>query len=107
MVKVQGTRLFLFKQSNCSIKDDNSSFKLLFPNPATNIVNIEFEILLPTEIMLSSTDLYGKELNSIPFGYFNAGNNMIQYDCSKLPNGVYFLTLTGKSFKKTYQLVKI
>ena len=106
MVSAQGTRLFLFEQSNSSIKYDDSLFELLFPNPATNTVNLEYKILLPSEIQVVVTDSNGSEINKIRYGYFNAGNYIIQFDCSKLSNGIYFLTLTGKDFKRTYKMVK-
>jgi len=102
-----GQRLVVFDNSINNIKDNSVPVRNVYPNPTTNLANLEFEVIVPTDILLTLTNSQGSEIDSIPFGYYYAGNNIIQYDCSKLSNGVYFLTLTGKSFKKTYKLMKI
>ena len=101
------TLLVLYSNGFNSNHDADKIIEYIYPNPTTNIANLEFTIEIPTNISLSITDINGKVINALKYGVFEEGIHTIQYDCSKLSNGVYFLTLTGKDFKRTYKMVKM
>jgi WD40 repeat protein len=106
IIATSGAILILFNFLTSDTENQMNQICTLYPNPSTNIANLEFNIEIPTDIFLSISDINGKEIGTLKYGVFEEGTFTIEYDCSKLPNGVYFLTLSGKDFKKTYQLVK-
>ena len=90
------------KESGFDIND----YSYIYPNPTTNSVRLRFITQIPTDLKISLTDSNGKEINTSNYINFTIGTHIIEYDCCKLPNGTYFLTLTGTNFKKTLKMVK-
>ena len=100
------TMLVLYDNTTNNIEGERSYFEDIYPNPTTNKVHISFYIEYPTELQLTVTDNNGKEIEIIHSGFYETGKHTIQYDSNKLPNGVYYLTLSGINFKRTYKMVK-
>jgi len=90
-----GTRVGgIFKKnfSYLSIDEKPSKNNLLaiYPNPATDLINVEFnDNLIPTSIVI--TNLLGFEMKSINFN--NITGNEIEFDTRDLTEGIYFCRL--------------
>ena len=52
------------------------------------------------------SDNTGRNLNSVNLGYLEKGNNIYEFNASALSIGIYYITIQGSSFLKTYKLVK-
>jgi hypothetical protein len=70
----------------------------MYPNPTNSILNIinEQSQLHLTSVVIN--DLLGQTVYSKSFSN--------QIDISNLPNGVYFLTILDKSYKKSFKIIK-
>lgn len=80
--------------------------KIIYPNPATGIVNIQFKIHESSNVNLIITDLRGIQIEFQDLGFFNEGMNMLQYDAGRLPAGTYFLKIESGKYNETFRLVK-
>lgn len=76
----------------------------IFPNPATNFLNINFNGLQSGLATLSIMNILGTEFLSCEK---NIGNDVTQVDVSSLPPGMYFLTLKNKDISLTQKFIKI
>ncbi|OFY84036.1 MAG: hypothetical protein A3F72_18630 [Bacteroidetes bacterium RIFCSPLOWO2_12_FULL_35_15] len=74
---------------------ENKAEKIkIYPNPATNEINIEFEIEnnqpISADIFNINTNFVG---NIADLKIFEKGVNTIKYNCSEISNGVYFIKI--------------
>lgn len=77
----------------------------LFPNPATNSVNLKFnsETLFTGTVKLYSTmGAVIKQETTL----FNAGINQVQFDISELNPGLYFIEMISENKKQTFKVIK-
>ena len=87
-----------------SVSDMNNRFISLncFPNPATNVLKINYNQIDSDDIVFEVTDLLGGIiLSSIDYESSTSENKFHEIDISTLDNGLYFLTATSKSNQKT------
>ncbi|MEA3446595.1 MAG: serine hydrolase [Bacteroidota bacterium] len=75
----------------------------VYPNPATDIANINFDQEFGSEVSLSVINIYGQELKNIPLGMQNFGS--YQLNCNEFTPGIYFITLQSGSGRVTKKLV--
>jgi hypothetical protein len=67
----------------------NASYKI-YPNPTNGIINFEGELLLPTEIQVSITDVLGKEIfNTSP----KIAERKFEINLTGMKSGVYFFNI--------------
>ena len=67
---------------------------ILYPNPSTGTVNIEYETQKATSMKISVLDLVGKVLLQEDL-YFEQGRTTHSMDLSSLPNGIYIVRYTN------------
>ncbi len=65
----------------------------VFPNPATDQVNIEYALTEGSEVVVSVCNLLGKEVLMVTNGKQAAGRYQLNTDLSDLPNGTYFVKM--------------
>jgi hypothetical protein len=65
----------------------------IYPNPITNIANIEFNLFKRNEVNIAVYDILGKQIKNLYQGEMMSGANNIQVDVSTLNEGVYFVKL--------------
>lgn len=86
-----------------AIEDYNGLEDLtVYPNPATDNVNIDFTMNESEKVVLSLFDMTGKMLRSMDAQALN-GSNHVSFDVSGLANGIYVLEINtekGKSIRK-------
>ena len=69
----------------------------IYPNPATNYINIQSESLIKT---ISILDFTGKKV-----AYENAHNNLYQLNTSKLKPGIYLLMIETEAAGYTERMI--
>ena len=75
-----------------------------YPNPVSDRTNIEFDLPEPAQISIRVTDLLGRIIQTIPYGWFEIGQgHAIELDTGNLTSGVYYYTLTADMKKQRIQ----
>jgi thiol-disulfide isomerase/thioredoxin len=65
----------------------------IFPNPATNSVNINFSLVENAQVGVQIVDAAGRVVSSVPFKNMSIGNNHLSIATDQLPSGVYSVRL--------------
>lgn len=114
---VTGGRLNLFKsvkaiQNYCNANSvneytDNSSFEItsIYPNPATNLLNIVYKTNESVEI--SIVNVLGQEVKRIPGDSSINGIQHSHIDINSLGKGIYFVSILSKNKKSNVQKVVV
>jgi hypothetical protein len=76
----------------------------VYPNPATDLVNLRFSIAQATLITVELSTIHGRRLICDEIRG-NSGTNRNVVDVSGLSPGVYLLSLKGKDFRVTKKVV--
>jgi hypothetical protein len=71
----------------------------VYPNPATDQLNVEFDSAMPGEGDMSLTDMKGQLIQSYKIN-MKAGHNHSSYKLSGVSTGIYFLTI--RSYDKVF-----
>ncbi len=79
--------------------------KNIYPNPATNQVNIDLDIPSNENVKLSLINSIGQEIKHIDLGN-TSGTKNITFDVSDLTKGIYFVNITigSKLYRKPIQI---
>ena len=68
----------------------------LFPNPTSELLNVNFTISESSDVVFSIVDVMGKVLTSIPEKNFALGANSFQFNVNTLESGIYFLRIQSE-----------
>jgi len=74
----------------------------LYPNPADDVVNIEFNVATSGKVVLEVTDLTGKIVNTEVLDA-TAGANAVIMGTNQLNQGMYLLNIKSGNIQKTIQ----
>ena len=77
-----------------------------YPNPATNVTTLSFELPKDAVIRIDLRDEQGSLVKNITRANYVEGENQVEIDLGDLTNGTYYLTLNSRAFKAP-QSVKI
>ncbi len=66
-----------------------------YPNPATDVVHVQYSLKTPAVIALKVRDLSGRELMTENLGIQSVGGHEMDVNVSTLPAGSYLLELSG------------
>jgi hypothetical protein len=77
---------------------------VMFPNPAANTVNLNFNLVKPGPVSLEVYDLSGKQVDKRSLGTRLKGEHTYQYDVNGLATGNYLVTLRTVGGTKTLNL---
>ncbi|WP_319228120.1 LamG-like jellyroll fold domain-containing protein [Draconibacterium orientale] len=84
------------------LDDENVSFSIdMYPNPATNNVNVRFSQIPENDAQLLLLDINGKELQSR-----QVQSTLERLDITSYPAGMYFIKTVVGDFVKTNKLIK-
>ncbi len=80
--------------------EDNGTIRAqaarLFPDPAWEYVNYEFNVEKAQSFSFVIYDVNGKVVDKLLDSYCQRGRNMIQFNIAPLAHGIYFLKAQGK-----------
>lgn len=80
----------------------------VYPNPFSNILNVEFSLSNSTSVKISLVNLVGQEINELYNNVSsNAGNYNLQFHPSNLKPGVYFIKLSANDSEVLRKVVLI
>jgi hypothetical protein len=74
-------------------KIENASAINFYPNPAVDIVNIEFVLNKAERVSFALFDVMGRSVNAIINKNFDAGKNRYQFNLNNLPKGTYYIKM--------------
>lgn len=102
--------LLVSSRKNCGIKDTletlvNLNYKAnfkIYPNPSNEIVNLDFTNLKSGNIKYW---LFNNEGKTVTSGNFELSNNVVRYDVSNLPAGIYYLRVAIDNKKITKKIM--
>ncbi len=78
-----------------------------YPNPGTNNNTIKYSVNVPSQVKIVVYDMQGKLLKVLADKNHEAGVYNVQWDMSKLSNGIYMITaLKDGDVKQTLKVVK-
>ncbi|MFQ5868559.1 MAG: T9SS type A sorting domain-containing protein, partial [Candidatus Zixiibacteriota bacterium] len=79
-----------------------------YPNPFNATTNISYSLAEPGNISLKVYDICGRLVVTLVDGQTDAGQQVVAWDASTFPSGVYFYKLTAGDFTaaKRTMLVK-
>jgi phosphoketolase len=84
------------------LDDENGSFSIdMYPNPATNNVNVRFSQIPESGAQLLLLDINGKQLQSR-----QVQSTLEKLDISSYPAGMYFIKTIVGDLTKTNKLIK-
>jgi len=90
-----------------SITELKSTFDVLalYPNPADQMVSLQFGMSAPKELRIEILDLKGSLVNEVKRGSLNKGIYNFNFSVADLPNGIYFLRMNTEDQSLIRKLV--
>ncbi len=85
----------------------NLTLKQNFPNPFNPTTTIQFTLPQRAHVLLTVTDLLGRDLATVVDGELEAGTHTSVFDGNRFSSGVYFYRLQSGSLVETKKLVLI
>jgi hypothetical protein len=77
----------------------------LYPNPANNETNIEFNLQSKSDVTITVADLSGKTVSTTELNVLT-GANSAKIDCTSLNSGIYYVTINTNNSSVTKKFVK-
>lgn len=77
-----------------------------YPNPFSENITIEFDLLKDDDASIQLFDIMGKEVQTISKLYYPQGRHNIIINTSDLTAGIYFAVLQGSDFRMEQKIVK-
>jgi aminopeptidase N len=71
------------------------SFEILavHPNPFNSLATVNYSLPQPSRVLLRVFDLLGRDVCNTDYGILSTGVHSLAFDGSRLPSGIYLLTL--------------
>ena len=85
---------------------ESLSNSVVFPNPTTNNINIEFEAKKEAILNINILDITGKIVFSNTF-QSNLGSNNVELKIETLEAGLYFIEMSDSNSAKRIKIVKL
>ena len=111
-------RSWILAQYRCTFDNDelrmgspeNKSSKNIqvFPNPVSDISQVQFELANDANAIISLMDINGKTIKEINRSFYK-GNNIVSFDTVDLSKGIYFCTIktTESTSYNTVKFIKL
>lgn len=78
----------------------------VYPNPTTNIVNIQIDGVMGADYVVDLYNIMGEKVGNVYSGYLNSGMNTLNYDMSNLPKGIYVVRVASNGEVLTKRIIK-
>lgn len=94
-VAMRDSILNLLDPSSSGIKETtkNISFTKIFPNPTSDIINIEFNLNEESEVYIEMVDIDGRNILSKTNEKLEPGTIKKHFNVSQIPSGIYFVKI--------------
>ncbi|MFM2202270.1 MAG: hypothetical protein RL040_1470 [Bacteroidota bacterium] len=79
---------------------------LVYPNPASDVLHIQYELPAQEEVTVALFDVQGKQVFQKPIGKQTAGEHLEKFDIAHLPAGNYVCRISGRDSAISKQVVK-
>lgn len=91
--------------ATAGIDDLENSIKFsAYPNPVTQLLNLELKVNVAARVTLEMADITGKTVKHISDSMLSAGTHQMQVETSDLSNGVYFIRLHANGRSTQYKI---
>jgi hypothetical protein len=91
--------------ATAGVDDAANSIKFsAYPNPVSQLLNIELHVAVAAQVTLDMADLNGKTVKQISNSMLSAGTHQMQVETSDLTNGVYFIRLQTNGRSTQYKI---
>ncbi len=83
---------------NATAVDDlgkNIATLAVYPNPATDVVNLAFDLLEAAPVQVSVYDMLGRLQMQLPLENLLAGSHQKQLEVRHLPDGIYLVNIAS------------
>ncbi len=77
----------------------------VYPQPARDVLSLEFRVTEENQLRASLYDLTGKLIKSVPLGIFTIGTYTSQVELENLHPGMYLLQVTGNQYNKQLKIM--
>lgn len=96
----------LGNSTNCQLGSDKHEidFFRVHPNPASEIIWLNFTISEPQEVLIYFSDINGKIVYELDLGKFEVGVHVVELHTSNFANGMYFLNMVIDGQLKTKKI---
>jgi hypothetical protein len=74
----------------------------VYPNPTYGYITIDFQQTLSEQVKVEITDMNGKLILS---NTISPGINSVEFDLINIKNGLYFITLSGKTYNYRQKII--
>jgi len=92
--------------SSASINDIEAINAItVFPNPASNVATVQFNLQRASEVSIELIDLHGKTLYTQVIPNVAVGTNKVQLNTSEYASGIYSVVLRSESALTTQKLI--
>jgi hypothetical protein len=78
----------------------------IYPNPATTETTFEYTLANSSDVVITLSDLSGKEVSKMTLNNVPSGLNSTHLNCNSLQSGVYYVTIDSNGSKLTRKLIK-
>jgi WD40 repeat protein len=92
------------KWGETSVSEFPEEENIIYPNPATGIVNILIDIKKAETIDVNIYDTSGNIITNIFNGIAEPGT-ILTWDSSRHPSGTYYCKVESRSFNRTYKII--
>ncbi|MBM3448542.1 MAG: T9SS type A sorting domain-containing protein, partial [Bacteroidetes bacterium] len=100
------TDIFTMNLASVSVSENIAFTDLnVFPNPTSEILNMEFGQEMSDLIQIDLYDLTGKKVMSSQ-NNVSAGNNFLQINIAELESGIYFLNMNNTVSSVSIRVIK-
>ena len=77
----------------------------IYPNPASDVITLEYDLVSNAELIIGLFDIQGKHLENLYVGNDQAGSHKLTIDVSSLPSGSYVIRMNSELGKLEKTLV--
>ncbi|MBI3259326.1 MAG: T9SS type A sorting domain-containing protein [Ignavibacteriae bacterium] len=80
----------------------------ILPNPVSSTAKMNYRLEKPGRVIITMTDMSGQKISTLFDGGASSGTQNLEWNCSSLSSGTYFITLSvgGKKTTHTFQVLK-
>jgi endoglucanase len=103
--QVFDTSTFVIPDNPSALNSVSMDFFLLYPNPFVNVVTIEYQLSHTAKVLLTVSDITGREIVTLVNGMQNAGTCFATWHAEKYQKGIYFCRLTLGNHTQTRKMI--